>query len=146
MRSRTDCAIVFAVTSSIVKNTAKTTDTRIMPMLPTCSRNCLMKTRSVAVLVSSDELANIASMRLATFSDSSGFADLDDHPADHVLAELQRFVEVVVLKHRAAVVPARAVLHRVDADDVELPGVAVPSVLRKIDDRSGMRCPTSSHN
>ena len=100
--------MVFAVTSSMVKNTAVVTDTRIRPMLPTWSRNCLMNTRSVAVLVSFGEFANmrIDALRPSRRS-ASGLATLHHHPAHQVLAELQRLVEVVVVEHRAVACPSR---------------------------------------
>ena len=58
VRSRTDCAIVFAVTSSMVKNTAATMALRIAPMLPIWLRKDCAIARSVEVLVSAGELAN----------------------------------------------------------------------------------------
>ena len=74
VRSRTDCAMVLAVTSNIVKNTAETTDTRMAATLPICSLYCFRKARSVAVLVSAEELANSVSTRWATASESAGLA------------------------------------------------------------------------
>ena len=68
VRSLTDCAMVLAVTSSMVKNTAAVTETRIAPMLPTCSSSRLTNCRSVAVLVSLGEFSNCASMRAAMAS------------------------------------------------------------------------------
>jgi hypothetical protein len=43
-----------------------------MPMLPTCSSVRLMNARSVAVVVSNGEFANIESMRLASSSARAG--------------------------------------------------------------------------
>ena len=59
MRSRIDWPIVFAVTSSIVKNTAAAIAVSSAPMLPIWLAKLWMNAFSVAVFVSVEELANM---------------------------------------------------------------------------------------
>ncbi len=64
-RSRTDCAIAFAVTSSIVKNTAAATIVTIAPTLPIWLAKPCRNALSVVVRVSVEEFANNASIVLS---------------------------------------------------------------------------------
>src|SRR6185369_7606864 len=67
VRSRTDCAIVFASTSrNSVKRTAARIEMMIALMFPTWLTNPCRNAFSVEVFVSADELANCASRRAAT--------------------------------------------------------------------------------
>ncbi len=61
-RSRTDCAIAFAVTSSIVKNTAAATIVTMRPMLPIWFAKPCRNALSVVVRVSVEEFANSVSI------------------------------------------------------------------------------------
>ena len=62
IRSRTDCAIVWPVTSRIMNTTAARISVTISPILPNCCAYCWAKAASVLVLVSSREFSNSASI------------------------------------------------------------------------------------
>ncbi|MEJ0065296.1 MAG: hypothetical protein WDM85_07465 [Caulobacteraceae bacterium] len=66
VRSRTDCIITAPTENSRAKNTAPTMLFTTKPMSPICLTESAASWRSLSVLVSSGELANRASMRLAT--------------------------------------------------------------------------------
>ncbi len=72
VRSRTDCAIVLATTSRIVKRTATRMAIMIAPMSPICFAKLSMKPFSVVVLVSADEFANMSSNVCAISTDRDG--------------------------------------------------------------------------
>ena len=76
MRSRTEMAMVFPVTSSKVKKTTAPMVRIRNSMLPNCLTHPAANWDSVSVLVSKGELANISSMALPTLGASSGLSSL----------------------------------------------------------------------
>ena len=66
MRSRTDCAMALPATKRMKNMTTPVIAIMMLPMSPTCLAQSEMNAFSVAVLVSVGELANIASIFLAS--------------------------------------------------------------------------------
>ena len=86
VRSRTDCAMVLAATSSIVNRTATRIAIMIAPMSPICLAKPSTKPFSVVVLVSADELANMLSNFAGHLLRLRGILDLHHVPADQAVA------------------------------------------------------------
>src|ERR1700676_2276869 len=72
MRSRTEIAMVFPVTSSKVKNTTPPIVNINNSIFPSCFANPAANADSVSVLVSVEELAKPLSIAAATLTESSG--------------------------------------------------------------------------
>ena len=122
MRSRTDCPIVFAVTSSIVKNTAVATAVTIAPMLPIWLAKPWMNAFSVVVLVSVEELANSASIVRAISAERVRIVDAHDDPADRRrVPNDARLVEILVVEVDGSGCRRCGV---VDAGDLHVPDIA----------------------
>ena len=86
VRSRTDCAIVLAATSSIVNSTATRIAIMIAPMSPICFAKPSTNPFSVVVFVSADELANIPSNFARHLLRLRRIRDLHHVPADEAIA------------------------------------------------------------
>ena len=103
-------------------NAAPTTRPTISAMLPSCAANALLNAFSVSVAVSSAELANIASMALATWSLSRRRGGRSTIQPISVLVEGAGLVEIVVLDEHEVGLDLRRAAGE-DADDGEVPGV-----------------------
>ena len=79
IRSRTDCAMVWPVTSRIMNTTALRIRVTIRPMLPNCCAYSCAKAASVLVLVSAGEFSNSASMEAIRLSSGSAPSPLDTY-------------------------------------------------------------------
>ena len=123
VRSRTDCAIVLAATSIIVKSTATRIAIMMAPMSPTCLAKPSTKPFSVVVLVSAEELANMLSNFAPICCACEASAILTMYQPTSAVAPRPVLVEVVVAEEELRLVDAGLAV--VDADDVELPHLAL---------------------